>query len=146
MGAKSVRCSGNGRVKCCIKLSRSRWWEWSVWLVLCVVVVCISVYWWWWCVVCGEFCALSCKFQTRSLAPHHNSYAFHCFAHKRSYDSTFYIYVYILVFYLYVLYIVVCDQADRAHCLAVVLRSISVSRILIISPHYHPSAFIISGS
>lgn len=51
------------------------------------------------------------------------------------------IYIYILVFYLYVLYIVVCDRADRAHCLAVVLRSISVSRILMISPIRLPSLF-----
>lgn len=50
--------------------------------------------------------------------------------------------IYIFVFYLYVLYIVVCDQADRAHCLAVILRSISVSRILMISPHIRlPSLF-----
>lgn len=50
-------------------------------------------------------------------------------------------YIYIFVFYLYVLYIVVCDQADRAHCLAVVLRSISVSRMLMISPIRLPSLF-----
>lgn len=139
MGAKSVRCSGNGRVKCCIKLSRSRWyWQWSVWLVLCVAVVCFSVCWWWWCVV--SFVLFHANSRPEVKPPHHNSYAFHCFAHKRSYDSTFYIYIF--VFYLYVLYIVVCDQADRAHCLAVVLRSISVSRILMISPHIRlPSLF-----